>query len=39
LKSLCINGFKAFFISISMLPIQSHIYCKPKGALLHFQIA
>ena len=39
LKSLCINGFKAFFISISMLPIHSRIYCKPTGALLHFQIA
>ena len=39
LKSLCINGFKAFFISISMLPIQSRIYCKPTDALLHFQIA
>ena len=39
LKLLCINGFKAFFISISMHPIQSHIYCKPTGSLLHFQIA
>ena len=39
LKSLCINGFKAFFISISMRPIQSRVYCKPTGALLHFQIA
>ena len=38
LKSLCINGSKAFFISISMLPIQSRIYCKPTGACCIFKL-